>query len=195
MARHSDPRGRFDIPYEHASIFDGIQTELQQSVGQFVDWLIFDEANSEQDPIYSVSSHIEGGRHWKSKHSIPVFGAFIYQGSSGHNTRGFYNTDTLLISVGANKLITAMPDVVSEPDNHILDRIAYRGKLFLPHTINLMGLLQDHHTVISIESRQVNPDEAVNDSQFTANQNPYHIIGSQNDAHVAEMTYLAPESD
>lgn len=194
MARHSDARGRFDTVFEQESMFDGISSELQRTVGQQVDWLIFDEANSEKDAIYSVASDKEIGRKWKRKHRIDVFGAFIYQGASGHNNRGFYNTDTLLVSVSADQLIRTMPDVVTSPDKHILDRIAYRGQLFVPNTVRLLGLLHNHHTVISVESRQVNAEESVNDEQYTENKQPYHVIGSEDDVLTSDMTYIEPEA-
>lgn len=192
MTRYSDARGRFDTSYERASIYDGIQSELQRTVGQTVDWLVFDEADSERDSIYAVAA-TETGRQWKRRVRINAFGAFIYQGSSGHNNRGFYNTDTLLVSCTADQIMKTMPDIVTEPDQHVLDRIAYRGKLFVPTTISLLGLLQDFHTVISVEARQINPEEAVNDEQFTANQNPYHVIGSEDDPYITQFTTQSEE--
>ena len=194
MARHSDPQGRFSIDYEQAAIYEGIESELRQTVGQFVDWMIFDSSQSEQDPIYDVSS-IGVGRHWKRTVRIPAFGAFIRQGSSTINDRGFYNTDTLRVSMAADKLIREIPDIVSQPDRHIRDRIAYRGNLFVPNTMFLMGLLGDRHTVISVDASQVNPDESVNDKQFVANQHPYNIITSADDEHVSHFSYLAPEEE
>jgi hypothetical protein len=194
MARHSDPRGRFDIAYERASIYDGISTELQHTVGQVVKWLIFDPAQSEKDSIYAVASQT-GGRKWKRAVSIPAFGAFVYQGASEHNVRGFYNTDLLRASFAADEIIRAIPDIVTDPDQHILDRIAYRGRLFVPRILNLRGLIQDQYTVITVEGNQVNPEESVNDHIFTENQEPYSIIRSQDDEYVSDFTYLPPEHD
>jgi hypothetical protein len=188
MARHSDPRGRFGIHYERNSIYDGIQSELTRTVGQYVHWLVFDPAASEEDSIYSVASSRKFGRQWARAIPIPVFGAFIYQGSSVHNDRGFYNTDTLLVSCVADKLTDVIPDVVTDPDKHISDRIAYRGRLFTPNTVSLLGLLQDQYTVISLECQQLNPEESVNDEQFTENQQPYHVIHSEDDEHVSDMS-------
>ena len=193
MARHSDVRGVFDIAYERDSIFDGIQSELQKPVGQIIDWLIFAESESEQDSIYAVASK-PTGRQWQRKVTVPVFGAFIYQGTSGHNPRGFYNTDTLLVSASQEQLVREMPDIITTPDNHILDRVAYRGKLFIPHTISLLGMLANEHTIISIECRQVNPEETVNDEQFVANQNPYHVIGSEDDQYVTAFGWQPHEN-
>jgi hypothetical protein len=193
MARHSDPQGRFSIDYEHAAIYEGIETELQKTVGQFVDWLIFDPALSESDAIYDVGS-VGTGRQWKRTIRVPAFGAFITQGPSIPNDRGFYNVDSLRVSMAADKLIRAVPDLISQPDRHIRDRIAYRGNLFVPNTMFLKGLLNNRFTVISVDASQVNPDESVNDLQFTQNQKPYNIITSADDEFVTEFAYL-PEQE
>lgn len=194
MARHSNPQGRFSIDYEQASIYQGIDAELQTTVGQFIDWLIFDPALSELDAIYDVGS-VGTGRQWKRTVRIPAFGAFITQGPSTPNERGLYNVDSLRVSMAADKLVREIPDIISQPDRHIRDRIAYRGNLFVPNTMFLMGLLGDRYTVISVDASQVNPDESVNDKQFVANQHPYNIITSADDEHVSHFSYLAPEEE
>ena len=194
MARHSDPQGRFRIDYERSAIFTGIESELQKTVGQYVDWLVFDSAESERDPIYDVAS-VGGGRRWKRSIRVPAFGAFIYQGTSPLNERGLYNTDILRASFAADKLLQALPDLISQPDRHIRDRISYRGELFVPTTMMLRGLLQNHYTVITVDAAQVNPEENVNDEQFTQNQQEYNVVTAEDDSYVTDFTYLPPEEE
>lgn len=192
MARHADPTGRFDIAYERLSLFDGIQSELQETVGQVINWMVFDSAESEIDPVYAVSSQT-GGR--KRKRSVPIktFGAIIYQGTSTHNERGFYNVDTLRVSFAADQVMKLLPDIVTEPDLHIFDRIAYRGRLFVPSTLYLRGIVEDRYTVITLDANQVNPEEAVNDHQLTHNESSYTVIGAEDDEYLSEYTYQDPE--
>lgn len=194
MARHSNPQGRFRLDYERASIYSGIDAELHKTVGQYIDWMVFDSATSELDSIYDVAS-VGGGRRWKRAMRIPAFSAVIYQGSSPMNDRGLYNTDILRVSFAADKLLSVLPDIVSQPDRHIRDRIAYRGALFAPVTMGLHGLVGDHYTVITVDGTQVNPDESVNDEQFTDNQHPYNIVTEDDDVYTSEFAYLPEESE
>ena len=169
MARHSHPGGRFDVTwYEQKSIFDGIDSELRAPVGHHALWVKYAPTSTEVDRIYDVADHREIGRQWEFPPiRIPAFGAFIYQGPSMHNDRGFYNTDVLRLSVAMNLVEELFPDLVWDPDSHIKDRVLYRGKVFIPTRTYLRGLLRDAHTVFTIDANQVNPEEYVNDPQLT----------------------------
>ena len=59
----------------------------------------------------------------------------------------------------------------------------------------LRGLLQNHYTVITVDAAQVNPEESVNDEQFTQNQQKYNIVTAEDDAYVTDFTYLPPEEE
>lgn len=166
--RHSDPGGRFTIPWEQISIFDGIDGELRAPVGHHVQWVIFDEEASRTDAIYDVADNVIG-RQWKEPPlRIPAYAAFIYQGPTMHNDRGFYNTDILRVSVAMDVIERVFPEIVWEPDKHIKDRVLYRGKVFIPTRIYLRGLLRNSHTIFTIDANEVNPEEYINDPQLTA---------------------------
>lgn len=168
MARHSHPGGRFDVlTYEQHSIFDGIDSELRAPVGHHVLWVQYDADATEVDRIYDVADHETTGRQWKFPPiRIPAYAAFIYQGATVHNDRGFYNTDVFHMSVAMDKIEDIFPSLVWEPDTHIKDRVLYRGRIFVPTRFGLRGLLRDSHTVFTIEANQVNPEETVNDPQL-----------------------------
>lgn len=163
--RHSDPGGRFTIPWEQKDIFDGIDGELRAPVGHHVKWIEFDPDASAVDPIYDVADQVTG-RQWKEPLRIPAYAAFIYQGPTMHNDRGFYNTDILRVSVAMDVVERLFPALVWEPDKHIRDRVLYRGKIFIPTRIYLRGLLRNAHTIFTIDANQVNPEEYVNDPQL-----------------------------
>lgn len=163
--RHSDPGGRFTIPWEQKDIFDGIDGELRAPVGHHVKWIEFDPDASAVDPIYDVADQVTG-RQWKDPLRIPAYAAFIYQGPTMHNDRGFYNTDILRVSVAMDVVERLFPALVWEPDKHIRDRVLYRGKIFIPTRIYLRGLLRNAHTIFTIDANQVNPEEYVNDPQL-----------------------------
>jgi hypothetical protein len=162
MARHSDPGGRFTIPWEQQSMFQGIDAELRAPVGQHIDWIRFNEDESRVDPIYDVADQVVG-RVWDEPIRIPAYAALIFQGVSMHNERGFYNTDVLRVSVTTEVMEKVFPELVWNPDSHIKDRVLYRGKVFIPTRIYLRGLLRNSHTIFTIDANQVNPEEYVND--------------------------------
>jgi hypothetical protein len=164
--RHSDPGGRFTIPWEHQSIFTGIDADLRAPVGMHVQWIVFDPDASETDVIYDVGNQTVG-RQWKEPIRVPAFGAFIYQGITLHNDRGFYNTDVLRVSVAMHVMEELLPDVVWEPDEHIKDRVLFRGHIYIPTRIYLRGALRDQHTVFTIDANQINSEEWVNDPQLS----------------------------
>lgn len=161
------PVADFDIAFEQHDISRGIDAELRSIVGQHVEWIEFDEGASSTDVIYDVGDRVTG-RQWKEPFRLPAYAAFIYQGPSVHNDRGFYNTDILRVSCAMDMMEKVFPGLVWEPDQHIKDRILYRGKVFLPTRLYLRGLLRDTHTIFTIDANQVNPEELVNDPQLVA---------------------------
>jgi hypothetical protein len=169
MARHSHPGGRFDVTWwEQKSIYDGIDSELRAPIGHHVLWVEYAPASTEVDRIYDVADHEEVGRQWKFPPTrIPAFSAFIYQGPSPHNDRGFYNTDILRLSVAMNVIQELFPSLVWNPDEHIKDRILYRGRVFIPTRNYLRGLLRDNYTVFTMDANEVKEEEYVNDPQLT----------------------------
>jgi len=146
-------------------MFRGIDAELRAPVGQHVQWIVFNGPESGTDAIYDVADQVVG-RVWREPIRIPAYAAIGTQGRSFHNERGFYNTDTLTVMVAMNVIEDVFPELAWQPDNHIRDRILYRGKVFVPNFIAKKGILRNSYTTLTVESSQVNPEEYVNDPQL-----------------------------
>lgn len=187
--RGDQKEGRFNIAYERGSFVSGTTTELVQTVGQFVDWWIFDAPNSQVDPIYDVgSSIVGGGRKWLSPFKVPIINGDLQQGATVQSDRGFYNTDILTITVnidvvenhlnfyGGNAAnFRQLKTIETNPDAYLRDRVVYRGEVFSPTGVQPVGIIKDKYTLLLITCEQVNSEELVNDSQFQtyANYNPF----------------------
>ena len=160
--RHSDQGGRFTVFWEQMDIFKGIDGDLRSEVGHHVQWVQYDEEASQSDAIYDVGNQTVG-RVWKPPVRIPAYAAFIFQGVTLHNERGYYQTDVLRVSCAADVIANLFPKMFWDPNPRIKDRILYRGNIFIPTQINLRGLLRDTHTIWTVEANQINEEEHVND--------------------------------
>lgn len=178
--RGDQREGRFNIAYERGSSISGTSVELVQTVGTFVDWWIFDAVNTEVDPIYDVgSSVIGGGRKWMTPFTIPVVNARLEQGATVQSDRGFYNTDTLTVTINADVIENhlnffggnatnqrQLSTVEINPDAYLRDRIVFRNQVFSPTQVSPHGVIKDKYTLLQVVCEQVNAEELVNDSQF-----------------------------
>ena len=182
--------GRFNIPNERSSIIEGISTELVRTVGNSVQWYVYDSSSTTIDPIYDVGSSDPdtGGRKWYNPLTIPVTKAILYQGATVQNDRGFYNTDVLRLTMNMDVIEKGtdlygmdadnMPHfetMLINPDEFLRDRIVFRDEVFSPSKIQPLGIVNNLYTLVSVECLQVNPEELVNDPQFKhfAGYNPF----------------------
>jgi hypothetical protein len=83
------------------------------------------------------------------------------------NERGYYVSDTLRLVVNVGEIQRLIPDVLAHPSAHIKDRIVYRGQVFLPTRVLPRGIFANNYAVVTIDCNQVNPEELVNDPQFS----------------------------
>lgn len=169
----TDRSSRFDMDYEAMSIYEGIAEELGGTVGVDVDWFrwqdyyLEDEYRSIVDDIYDVSSSEPGkGRRWMLPFHMPVVMAQFVRGTNIMNDRGFYVTDTLRLVINVGDAQRLLPSLLSDPNNHIKDRILYRGEVFVPTRVLPRGSFGYRWAVITVDCNQVNPEEMVNDPQF-----------------------------
>jgi len=183
--------GRFSIDFERASNISGVTKELVHTVGTSIEWFIYDKVNSLIDPIYDVGADgARGGRMWKPSIKIPAINADMNQGTTMHDERGFYNTDTLNITFNMDVIenavnlygtvaenIRKLSTITDNPDLYLRDRILFRSEVFSPIRVGLDGLLTDKYTIVTVQCVQVNAEEMVNDSQFQryAQYNPYNL--------------------
>jgi len=169
----SDRNSRFGMDYESKSIYEGIAEELGGTVGVDVDWFRWQkeylDANYSTivDPIYDVSSSVVGqGRRWMLPFKMPVVMAQFIRSTNVMNERGFYVTDTLRLVINVGDVNRLLPSLVSDANNHIKDRILYRGEVFIPTRVLPRGSFGYRWTVVTVDCNQVNPEELVNDPQF-----------------------------
>jgi hypothetical protein len=173
--RGSSPKGRFDIDYESASMYEGMGEELGGTVGQEVHWwewesqaVVDAHAGTIYDDLYDVSddSAVGNGRKWLEPFRLPTISAIIARGGSLMNDRGFYVTDTLTITVNVGDIMRLIPTMVEDPQKHIKDRLVYHGEVYTPSAVLPHGSFGYRWSVVTITCTRVNPEEMVNDPQF-----------------------------
>ena len=155
--------GRFDPEFEVKSIRAGITRDLQIPAGQWVLWKVFDPTASESDPVYSTGSD-EGGRVFKPAIRVPVVNAYIFQGEQVMNQRGFYTVDVLRLVINYDDVIRYLPSLVTSPDQHLKDRIVFRGEMFQPTLVFPKGQIGYEYTGLTVDAMQVKTEEQVYDT-------------------------------
>jgi hypothetical protein len=171
----TDRNSRFSMEYEAKSIYEGIAEDLTGTVGQKVDWFrwqdyfLEDNYNDIVDDVYNVSSSEPGkGRRWMLPFKMPVVMAQAIRGTNVMNERGFYVSDTLRLVLNVGDVERLVPSIVTDPNNHIKDRIIYRGEVYVPTRVLPRGSFGYRYAVVTIDCNQLNPEELVNDPQFQA---------------------------
>ena len=172
------PGGRFTTDFELNAIGDGITADSTNPAGTKAEWWAFNSAASTKDPIYDVEP-VGGGRVWTGPVMLNIIRATISQGNGSVNERGFYNTDTLHITLNIDDLKAASPDLFNERgvvkasiDLANKYRLVWKDQVYRPIRTQQHGQVAERHTIISLDLQQVMPDELVNDSQFLAYAQP-----------------------
>jgi len=179
-------KGRFNLDYEAASIYEGIGDELGATVGVTVDWwqwsndYLDTNYHTVVDSIYDTSSSVVGqGRRWALPFKMPVVMAQWVRGTNVMNERGYYVTDTLRLVINVGEVQRMLPDLLTNSNAHIKDRIVYRGEVFVPTRVLPRGSFGYRWAVVTVDLNQVNPEEMVNDPQFQKYAQPA-IVDNQN---------------
>jgi hypothetical protein len=169
----TDRNSRFDMEYEAKSMYEGMAEEIGGTVGQEVDWFRWQDYYLQEnfttvvDDIYDVSSSIAGqGRRWMLPFKMPSLMAQFVRGTNVMNERGFYVTDTLRLVLNVGDVERLLPTIITNSNNHIKDRILYRGQVFIPTRVLPRGSFGYRWSVVTVDCNQVNPEELVNDPQF-----------------------------
>jgi hypothetical protein len=170
--------GRFDSDFESDHISEGITADLTNTVGTSLQWWKFDSTNSTKDTIYDVEP-IGTGRLWTGPQILPVIRASITEGSSMLNNRGFYNADTLHLTLNIDDVYAIAPELFIDRAliSTTLDiankyRIVFKNQVYRPIKTQPAGLVANRHTLIVVDLTQLAPDELVNDAQFLAYAQP-----------------------
>lgn len=159
------PGGRFDADYETDAIQDGIDWDLKNPVGTTALWWVYDPTTTTVDPVYDTG-FMDYGKSWKGPYKLPIVRAIWDQGSTPAAERGFYNTDTLHLTVNARDITRIDPTVLSNPDLETRGRIVWKGQVYRPQGVQQRGIIAERYTLVSIDCQQVAPEEMVNDHQF-----------------------------
>jgi hypothetical protein len=166
-------QGRFDMDYESKSMYESIGEDLGGTVGVEVDWFrwqnyYLDENYTDVvDDIYDVSSPTPGkGKRWMLPFKMPVVMAQFIRGTNIMNERGFYVSDTLRLVMNVGDVQRMMPSLITDSNNHIKDRVLYRGEVFVPTRVLPRGSFGYRWAVVTVDLNQLNPEELVNDPQF-----------------------------
>lgn len=186
--------GRFSIQDEITNIRDGMHQDLQMPAGQTVRWWQWDDTASTIDEIYDTgysTGDQSNGRMWKRPIDIPCLTAFLYQGQTHHDERGFYNIDRLHMTIDMKVVWRLMPALPENADAHLRDRIEFRGAIYQPYQIWQRGQVKYDYTVLSVDATQVKPDEMVNDPQFSAPE-PSFVVDPAADLDAETPTYNQP---
>lgn len=164
------PGGRFDSDFETNEILVGVDTDLKNPVGTFAEWWVWDPIASQVDPIYDVGS-LAVGRRWTGPKRLPVVRAVITQGQVPNSELGYYNADTLHLTLNAEDVERIAPGVITNPDYQNRGRIVWKGQVYRPVVVQQRGIISERFTLIVVDCIQVSPEEMVNDTQFSAYAN------------------------
>ena len=170
MSRAYTPGGRFDADFETDLLQDGVDQDLKNPVGTHALWYVYDPVSSTKDPIYDTGG-IDVGRMWKGPYKLPVVRAVIKQGLVNQSERGFYNTDTLHLTLNSRDIDKIDPGVVGNPDLQNRGRVVWKNEVFRPFGVQQRGIIAERFTLIVVDCIQLAPDEMVNDAQFQSYAN------------------------
>jgi hypothetical protein len=180
--RGTKVQGRFDIDYESMSLYEGIAEDLGGTVGVEVDWYRWQEYYLEEnytdivDDTYDVSQSTPGkGKRWMLPFKMPAVMAQFIRGTNIMNQRGFYVADTLRLVLNAGDASRLLPSLLTDSNQHIKDRIVYRGQVFVPTRVLPRGSFGYRWAVVTVDCNQMNPEELVNDPQFQGYASPPKI--------------------
>lgn len=168
MSRACSPGGRFTSDFEAKAISSAIDMDLQSPVGTSALWYIFDEVATQVDPIYDVGDNVPapGGRMWKGPYTIPLIKAIISQGSTKVSESGFYNSDTLHLTINSKDIESIAPGTMMNPDDHNRSRVVWKNEVYRPFNVQQKGIISEGFVLLVVECQQVMPDEMINDPQF-----------------------------
>jgi hypothetical protein len=170
----TDLNSRFNLTYESKSMYEGIAEDIGGTVGVDIEWFRWQEYYLAEnytdivDDIYDVSSSDPGkGRRWMLPFKMPAIMAQLIRSTNVMNERGFYVTDTLRLVLSAGDAKRMLPSLVGDnPNQHVKDRILYRGQVFSPTRVIPRGHFGYRWAVVTIDCNEVIPEELVYDPQF-----------------------------
>lgn len=187
MARFGN-KGRFDDRYEIKAIYEGMQEDLQEFIGQYVQWYRFDSENSVEDPIYDVGG-TTGGRRFKTPLTLPVIGVDLEEGVEINTGQGSYTTDICHLVVSYDQAEKAgLRKMKTNWRMFFGDRFVYLDTVFQVRNIQIRGPVgQNFYEVLGIDGWQLNAEELINDPQFHKYAGPGDVTTAVMAAELLEL--------
>lgn len=159
-------KGRFDDRYELNAIYEGMQEDLQEFIGQYIPYYRFDREASVVDPIYDVGGE-GGGRRFKSPFLLPTISAGLEEGVEINTGQGQYTTDVCHLVVSYDQAEKAgLRKMKTNWRLFLGDRFIYLDTVFQVRNIQVRGPVGNRYEVLGIDGWQVNAEELVNDPDF-----------------------------
>lgn len=180
-------KGRFNTRFELAGIYEGMQEDLQEFIGQLIPWYRFDRAGSVVDPIYDVGSSA-GGRKFFPPILLPVISAGLEEGVEINTGQGEYTTDIAHLVVSYDQAEkTGLRKMKTDWRLFLGDRFVYNDTVFQVRNIQVRGPVNEHYEVLGIDGWQVNAEELVNDPDFAKWAGPGDITTAPMAAPLLEL--------
>lgn len=192
MARFGN-KGRFDDRYELKAIYEGMQEELQEFVGQLIPYYRFDREASVVDPIYDVGG-AGGGRRFKEPFLLPTLSAGLEEGVEINTGQGQYTTDICHLVVSYDQAEKAgLRKMKTNWRTFLGDRFIYLDTVFQVRNIQVRGPVGTQYEVLGIDGWQVNAEELINDLDFLKYAGPGDPVSFAADLEVLENADPLPE--
>jgi hypothetical protein len=102
---------------------------------------------------------------------VPIIKAVISQGNTKLSQAGFYNADTLKLTLNANDIEKLIPGVMDDPDDQNRSRVVWKNQVFRPFNVQQRGIISEDFVLLTVDCTQVMPEEMVNDPQFLSFSN------------------------
>lgn len=165
MSRAYTPGGRFTSDFELVSVQDGIDADLKNPVGTKALWFVFSKTNTVVDPIYDTAAQ-SSGRIWRGPYPLPIIRAIVTQGKVPTSQRGFYNADTLHLTINSRDIEKIDAGVLGNPDLENRGRIVWKNQVYRPFSVQQRGIIAEDYALVVVDCIQLSSEEMVNDSQF-----------------------------
>lgn len=164
MRAYGNQLGKFDQLFEMSDIQEGINYDLTNFVGSLAYWWVY--SHTDLDPVYNVGNDDGTGRVWNSPINVKVTRNLWSRGTNEDRGTGFYNVDTLHLTIDALHLLSKIPDLLESPDVHSKDRVVYEGLVYRPISLQPRGVIGTKYALLVVDLQQISGEEMINDEQF-----------------------------
>lgn len=156
----------YDVRDHFAQTNEAITT-FQREVGTQLLWWEYDRTDSHMDDLYDEGS-VEGQRRWYPPKLIPVYSVIRVDRTERPGAEGFYDANTMHFSGLIEQWEKAGLTDPHDSQRHLFDRVKFGDAIYEIRVYQVHARLQLYETTVGVDSTQVNPEEMVNDPDFSA---------------------------